>query len=97
MRAPDSSVREAWGLYMRIASRGNRVKGREGANGGGGGIGDSSSGDGSGDEDGNGNGNEDRIVEGGREVKKRKKPHKSCRRHVGKGGDLGGRRKQIRK
>ena len=31
----------------------------------------------------NGNENEDRIGEGGREAKKRKKPHKSCRRHVG--------------
>ena len=54
------------------------------------------SGDGNGDED-NGNGNEDRIGEGGREAKKRKKPHKSCRRHVGNGGDLGGKRKIRRK
>ena len=42
-----------------------------------------SNGDGNGDED---NGNEDRIGEGGREVKKRKKPQNSCRRHVGNGG-----------
>ena len=57
-----------------------------------------SSGDGDGDEDnGNGNGNEDRIGEGGREAKKRKKPHKSCRRHVGNGGDLGGKREKCRK
>ena len=38
-----------------------------------------SSGDGNGDED-NGNGNEDRIGEGGKEAKKRKKPQNSCRR-----------------
>ena len=31
--------------------------------------------------------------EGGREAKKRKKRHKSCRRDVGNGGDLGGKRK----
>ena len=30
------------------------------------------------------------IGEGGREAKKRKKPQNSCRRHVGNGGDLGG-------
>ena len=55
-----------------------------------------SNGDGNGDED-NGNGNEDRIGEGGREAKKRKKPPKSCRRHVGNGGDLDGKRKKCRK
>ena len=48
--------------------------------------------DGNGDED-NGNGNEDRIGEGGREAKKRKKPQNSCRRHSGNGRDLGGKRK----
>ena len=53
--------------------------------------------DGNGDEDGNGNGNEDMIREGGREAKKRKKPHTSCRSHVGNGGDLGGKRKKRRK
>ena len=53
-----------------------------------------SSGDGNGDED---NENEDRIGEGGRETKKRKKSQNSCRRHVGNGGDLGGRRKICRK
>ena len=37
------------------------------------------------------------IGEGGGEAKKRKKPHKSCRRHVGNGGDLGGKRKKRRK
>ena len=54
-----------------------------------------SSGDGNGDED-NGNGNEDRIEEGRREAKKRKKPKNSCRRHMGNGGDLGGTRKKCR-
>ena len=55
-----------------------------------------SSGDGNGDED-NGNGNEDRIGEGGREAKKRKKSQNSCRRHAGNGRDLGGKRKKRRK
>ena len=55
-----------------------------------------SSGDRNGDED-NGNGNEDGIGEGGSEAKKRKKPESSCRRHVGIGGDLGGKRKKCRK
>ena len=55
-----------------------------------------SSGDGNGDED-NGNGDEDRIVEGGREAKKRKKLKNSCSRHVGSGGDLSGKRKKRRK
>ena len=55
-----------------------------------------SSGDGNGDED-NGNGNEDRIGEGGSEAKKRKKPQNSCRRHVGNGGDFGGKRRKFRK
>ena len=45
----------------------------------------------------NGNGNEDRIGEGGREAKKRKKPQNSCRRQVGNGGHLGGKRKKCRK
>ena len=57
---------------------------------------DSSSGNGNGDED-NGNENEDRIGEGGREAKKRKKPQNSCRRQVGNVGDLGGKRKTCRK
>ena len=47
--------------------------------------------------DGNGDGNEDRIGEGGTETKKRKKPHKTCRRHVGNGRDLDGKRKKCRK
>ena len=37
-----------------------------------------------------------RIGEGGRGVKKRKKPEKSYRRDVENGGDLGGRRNQRR-
>ena len=49
---------------------------------------ESSSGDGNGDEDGNGDGNEDGVGEGGGEAKKRKKPHKNCRRDVGTGGRL---------
>ena len=59
-----------------------------------------SSGDGNGDEEngkGNGKGNEDRIGEGGREAKKRKIPQNSCRRQVGNGGDLGGKREKCRK
>ena len=55
-----------------------------------------SSGDGNGDED-NENGNEDRIGEGGREARKRKKPQSNCRRHVGNEGDLDGKRKKCRK
>ena len=55
-----------------------------------------SSGDGNGDDD-NENGNEDRIGEGGREAKKRKKPQNSCRRRAGTGGDTGGKRKKCRK
>ena len=58
---------------------------------------ESSSGDGNGDEDGDGNGNGDRIGEGGGEANKRKKPHKSCRRHAGNGRDLGRRREKRRK
>ena len=52
-----------------------------------------SSGDGNGDDD-NGNGKEDRIGEGGREAKKRKRPQNSCRRRAGNGGDTGGKRKK---
>ena len=50
---------------------------------------------GNGDED--GNGNDDRTGKSEKEGNKRKKPHKSCRRHIGKGGDLGGKRKKCRK
>ena len=46
-------------------------------------------------QDGNGDGNEDGIGKGGGETKKRKKPHKSCRRDVENGGDLGGKRKKT--
>ena len=52
------------------------------------------SGDGNGDDN---NGNEDRIGEGGREAKKRKKPSNSCRRRAGNGGDMGRKRKKCRK
>ena len=55
-----------------------------------------SSGDGNGNDD-NGNGNENRIGEGGREAKKRKKPQNSCRRRAGNGGDTGRKRKKCRK
>ena len=54
------------------------------------------SGDGSGDDD-NGTGNENRIGEGGREAKKRKKPQNSCRRRAVNGGDTGGKRKNVGK
>ena len=63
----------------------------------GGGNGDGSedcSGDGNGDDD---NGNENRIGEGGREAKKRKKAQNGCRRRAGNGGDTGGKRKKCRK
>ena len=52
------------------------------------------SGDGNGDDD---NGNENRIGEGGRGAKKRKKPQNSCRRRAGNGGNMGGNRKKCRK
>ena len=52
------------------------------------------SGDGNGDDD---NGNENRIGEGGRGTKKRKKPRLSCRRRAENGGDMGGKRKKCRK
>ena len=54
-------------------------------------------GDGSEDCSGDGNGNENRIGEGGREVKKRKKPQNSGRRRAGNGRDTGGKRKICRK
>ena len=56
---------------------------------------ESSSGDRNGDKDGNGVGSKDGIDEGGGEVKKHKKPHNRCRRHVGNGGDLGENRKKT--
>ena len=75
-----------------------RGRTKEDGNGDGSGNGNesSSSRDGSGDEDGNGDGNEDGIGEGGRAAMKRKKPLKSCRRYVGNGGDLGGKRGKFR-
>ena len=54
-------------------------------------------GDGSDDSSGDGNGDEDRIGEGGREAKKRKKSQNTCRRHVGNGEDLGGKRTNVEK
>ena len=57
-------------------------------------ISEDCSGDGNGDDD---KGNENRIGEGGREAKKRKKPQNSCRRRAGNGGDMGGKRKKCRK
>ena len=53
-----------------------------------------SRGDGDGDDD---TGNENRIGEGGREAKKRKKPQNSCRRRAGNGGDTDGKRTKCRK
>ena len=52
------------------------------------------SGDGNGDDD---NGNENRIGEGGREARKRKKPQNSSRRRAGNGGDMGVKRNKCRK
>ena len=50
------------------------------------------------DENGDGSdGNENRIGEGRREAKKRKKPQNSCTRRAGNGGDTGGKRKKCRK
>ena len=106
LRAHDSSVRKARTEAVTGSEGQEGANGVEGGievgggngdgNGVGGGNGDgdgdgseSSSGDGNGDED-NGNGNEDRIGEGGRKAKKRKKLQNSCRRHVGHGGDFGG-------
>ena len=46
------------------------------------------------DGSGDGDVNEDGIREGGKEAKKRVKPHKSCRRDVEHGRDLDGKRKK---
>ena len=78
------------------AGTGTGVEVNEGAQDGNGDGSEDSSGDGNGDDD-NGNGNENRIGEGGREAKKRKKPQNSCRRRAGNGGDAGGKRKKCRK
>ena len=64
-----------------------RKWGRSGDGSGGGN--ESSNGNGNGDDgDGDGNENEDGIDESRGETKKRKKPHKICRRDVGNRGDL---------
>ena len=55
-----------------------------------------SSADGNKEED-YGNGNQNRIGEGRREAKTRKKPQNSCRHRAGNGGDLGGKEKNIQK
>ena len=64
-------------MAMEVETRRRTQDGNRGWNGDGD---ESSSGDGNEDEDGNGDGNENRIGEGGRQTKKRKKPHKHCRR-----------------
>ena len=51
--------------------------------------------DGDKDENGNGNGSGNRIGECRREANKRRKPHKSCSRHVGNGADLEGKSKKC--
>ena len=66
----------------------------EGNGDGNGDVSEDCSGDGNGADD-NGNGN--RIGEGGRGTKKRKKPQNSCRLRAGNGGDMGGKRKKCRK
>ena len=55
-------------------------------------------GDGSWDENESscGDGNEDRIGGGGGKTKRHRKPHESCKRDVGNGGDLGGNRGKRR-
>ena len=53
-------------------------------------------GDGNGDDE-NGNMNENRIGEGGRQAKKRKKTQNSGKRRAGNGGDTGANRKKCRK
>ena len=57
---------------------------------------ESSSGRGNGDEDRNADEDEDGIGKGGREAKKHKKPHRSCRCHVENGRDLSGKKKKRR-
>ena len=75
---------------------GTRRRTRDGNGDGNGDGSEGSSGDGNGDDD-NGNGNENRIGEGGREAKKRKKPQNSGTRRAGNRGDTGGKRKKCRK
>ena len=71
-------------------------KTQDGNGGGSGDKNESSRGDENGDKDGNGDKNEDRIGEGREEAKKRKKSHKKCRRDVGNGQDLSGKRRKRR-
>ena len=78
------------------AGTGTGVETRRRTQNGNGDINENSSGDRNGGEDENGNRNENRIGEGGRETKKRKKPQNGCRRHVENGEDLGGKRKKCR-
>ena len=66
----------------------------EGNGDGNGDVSEDCSGDGTGDDD---NGNDNRIGEGGRGTKKRKKPQNSCRRRAGNGGDMDGKRNKCRK
>ena len=54
-----------------------------------------SSGDGNGDKD-NGNGNEDRIGGGRKRDEEAQETANQCRRHVGNGRDLGGKRENCR-
>ena len=76
------------------AGAGTGVEVNEGAQDGNGDGREDCSGDGNGDDE---NRNENRIGEGGREAKKRKKPQNSCRRRAGNGRDMGGKRKKCRK
>ena len=78
---------------MGVETRGRT---REGNGDGSGDENESSGGDRNGDKDGNGDRNKGGIEEGGREWKKRKKPHKSCRRDVGNRVDSSGKRKKRR-
>ena len=59
-------------------------------------INERSSWDGNGDKDGNGDGDEDGIGEGRGEAKHHKRTDISRSRHVGNGGDSGGKRKKRR-
>ena len=65
---------------MEMETRRRTQDGNRGGNGDGD---ESSSGDGNGDEDGNGYRNENGIRKVGGQTKKRKKPHRHCRRDIG--------------
>ena len=95
MTGPDCAV--MYNLNITHTHTHTHTHRRRASDGNGDGNGDGSEdsrGDGSVDED-DGNRNEDRIVESGREAKKRKKPQNSCRRHVGNEEGLGGKRKKC--